>query len=109
MASMRVRRWRRWKKARSPQLPRCSGRAGAPAIDLVTSRRHPGPKGDHMANPLNATFFAFRKREKGGVLTRASLGFLALAIVFLGAFIAVNYQSIGPIFGWYGQLISAAG
>jgi hypothetical protein len=61
-----------------------------------------------MANPLNATFFAFRKREKGGVLTRASLAFLALAIVFLGAFIALNYQAIGPIFGWYGQMISAA-
>ncbi|MFZ2031790.1 MAG: hypothetical protein WAU68_15875 [Vitreimonas sp.] len=62
-----------------------------------------------MANPLNATFFAFRKREKGGVLGRASLAFLVVAIVLLGAFIAVNIQAIGPIFGWYGQMISAAG
>src|ERR1043166_8443754 len=62
-----------------------------------------------MAEPLNATFFAFRKREKGGVLTRASFAFLALAIVVLGAFIVVNYQAIGPIFGWYGQLLNAAG
>jgi hypothetical protein len=61
-----------------------------------------------MANPLNATFFAFRKREKSGVLMRASLAYLALAIVLLAGFIAINLQSIGPIFGWYGQIISAA-
>ncbi len=62
-----------------------------------------------MAEPLNATFFAFRKRGKGGVLSRASFAFLALAILVLGGFVALNYQSIGPIFGWYGQLFNAAG
>lgn len=65
--------------------------------------------GDQMANPLHATFFAFKKRDKGGVLTRASVAFLVTGIVLLGAFIALNLQTIGPVFGWYGQLMSAAG
>jgi hypothetical protein len=61
-----------------------------------------------MANPLNATFFAFRKREKNGVLTRAAVAYLVLAIVLLGAFVAINIQALGPVFSWYGEAISTA-
>ena len=61
-----------------------------------------------MANPLNATFFAFRKREKNGVLTRAAAAYLVLAIVLLGVFVAINIQAMGPVFSWYGEAVATA-
>ena len=50
-----------------------------------------------MANPLNATFFAFRKREKSGVLLRISVAFVIAMIVLVGAFIGLFWASIGPV------------
>ncbi|HEX8900292.1 hypothetical protein [Vitreimonas sp.] len=44
---------------------------------------------------LNATFFAFRKREKSGVLLQAALGFVILAIVLIAAFIGAIYGVTG--------------
>ena len=41
--------------------------------------------GDKMAEPLNATFFAFRKRERGGVLLRATLAYVVIAFAVSGA------------------------
>lgn len=61
-----------------------------------------------MAEPLNATFFAFRKREKSGVLTRASIAFVLVAIVLVVGFFALFWAQLGPVFGWYGQMLSAA-
>ncbi|HVK81301.1 MAG TPA: hypothetical protein VM915_11885 [Verrucomicrobiae bacterium] len=61
-----------------------------------------------MAEPLNATFFAFRKREPGGVLVRTSIAFALVAAILIAAFIALLWGSIGPVLTWYTQIISAA-
>jgi hypothetical protein len=57
---------------------------------------------------LNATFFAFRKREQSGVLTGLSIAFAILALVLAGSFVALFWSSIGPFISWYAQVISAA-
>lgn len=59
-----------------------------------------------MATSLDATFFAFRKREKGGVLLGASIGFAIGLAVLLAAFGAVLWVTIGPLLT---ELMSAAG
>jgi hypothetical protein len=61
-----------------------------------------------MAEPLNATFFAFRKRDRGGVLVGASVAFLIGMIVLIGAFAGLFWASLGPVAQWYGQVIAAA-
>jgi hypothetical protein len=61
-----------------------------------------------MANPLNATFFALRKREKSGVLTGATIAYFVVLLVLLGGFIALNYQALGGVMTWYMQLLTAA-
>lgn len=61
-----------------------------------------------MAEPLNATFFAFRKRDRGGVLIGASVAFVVAMVVLVGAFAALFWASIGPVAQWYGQVIAAA-
>lgn len=48
-----------------------------------------------MAEPLNATFFAFKKRERGGVLTGASIAFAVLAIVLYAALLAFIWLVLG--------------
>jgi hypothetical protein len=58
--------------------------------------------------PLNATFFAFRKRERGGVLLSATAAFIVMALVLIGAFVAVFWTSLGPVLTWYGEVIGAA-
>lgn len=58
--------------------------------------------------PLNATFFAFKKRDRSGVLLGASVAFLAISVVFIAAFIALNFQGLGQIAQWYGSLVSSA-
>ena len=58
--------------------------------------------------PLNATFFAFKKRERGGVLLGASVAYLILAVILLAAFVALNYQGVGEIIRWYGGMVSSA-
>jgi hypothetical protein len=40
-----------------------------------------------MANPLNATFYAFKKRERGGVLIGATLTYAVVMIVLFGIYI----------------------
>jgi hypothetical protein len=50
-----------------------------------------------MAEPLNATFFAFRKREKSGVLLRASIVFIAGLAILVAAFAAIVWMLIGPM------------
>lgn len=61
-----------------------------------------------MAEPLNATFFAFRKREKSGVLTQAAFGFAIGMIVISVAFFAAFATTLMPLAQWYGAVISAA-
>lgn len=48
-----------------------------------------------MAEPLNATFFAFKKRERGGILTGASIAFAVLAIVLYAALLAFIWLVLG--------------
>jgi hypothetical protein len=60
-----------------------------------------------MAEPLNATFFAFKKREKGGVLIGATAAFVAIAAALIGAFFYLNAASFGQVFTWYGDMVQA--
>ncbi len=53
-----------------------------------------------MAESLNATFFAFRKREKGGVLLGATIAFGVIALVLIGGFFLINAQGITEYFRW---------
>lgn len=61
-----------------------------------------------MAEPLNATFFAFRKREQGGVLLRASIAFAIVGALLIAAFAALAWGSVGPVLNWYAQIITAS-
>lgn len=61
-----------------------------------------------MAEPLNATFFAFRKREQSGVLLRLTVAFLIAAIALCAVFAVFFWASIGPFVEWYSTVISAA-
>lgn len=58
---------------------------------------------------LNATFFAFRKRERSGVLTSASIAFLVLAVLFGGAFFFLNAQAFMDYLSWASSLGSGMG
>lgn len=59
---------------------------------------------------LNATFFAFRKRERGGVLIGASIAFVTLALVLGGAFFLLNAQAFMDYINWASSLgANAAG
>ncbi len=65
-----------------------------------------------MAESLDATFFAFRKREKGGVLLRASIAFVVSMIALLVLIGVLVWALVGPgLFDWYGQVmqLSATG
>ncbi|MDX2276988.1 MAG: hypothetical protein NW206_16175 [Hyphomonadaceae bacterium] len=61
-----------------------------------------------MAEPLNATFFAFRKREKSGVLTQAAIGFAIGMILITVAFFAAFASALMPLVQWYGEMMTAA-
>ena len=62
-----------------------------------------------MAEPLNATFFAFRKREQSGVLLRASIGFAVGLILIFAVFAALLWQAFSPVIAWYGEMMAAGG
>lgn len=62
-----------------------------------------------MAEPLNATFFAFRKREQRGVLVRAALGFAIGLVILMAVFGVALWQVLAPALAWYGDLMSAGG
>lgn len=61
-----------------------------------------------MAEPLNATFFAFRRRERGGVLTTLTIAYVVLALVLFGLFVVLNLQGISDYFNWYAGMLGAA-
>lgn len=56
--------------------------------------------------PLKATFFAFRKREQGGVLLRASLAVVIVSVALFAAFAALFWGSLSETLEWYGQVIA---
>lgn len=57
-----------------------------------------------MAEPLNATFFAFRKRERGGVLFQATMAYYLIMIALIAAFVAVNYPTFAEVGRWFASL-----
>jgi hypothetical protein len=60
-----------------------------------------------MANaaPLKATFFAFRKRERSGVLLSATIAFVLVSLVLIGLLVAIN---LGMFLQLFSQFASAA-
>lgn len=60
-----------------------------------------------MAQPLNATFFAFRKRDRRGVLTTMTLTYLVLALIISGGFFALNLQGFLDYIAWAASLSQA--
>jgi hypothetical protein len=61
-------------------------------------------RGIAMAQPLNATFFAFRNRGRGGVLTMMTITYLVLALVVSGGFFALNFQGFLEYIAWTSSL-----
>ncbi len=61
-----------------------------------------------MAEPLNATFFAWRARE-GGVLLGASLIYAAVTAAMWGLFAYLNWSAIEAFAEWVLGLIEASG
>jgi hypothetical protein len=59
--------------------------------------------------PLKATFEAFKKHERSGVLTQASVAYLLITFIVFGLFVWMNLPAFGEIFAWYGQVFQAAG
>jgi hypothetical protein len=49
---------------------------------------------------LNATFFAFRKRERGGVLIGATVAYVVVALAFAAVFAVLNWRAFGDYFAW---------
>src|SRR5262249_12032367 len=94
---------RRWFSARpdvaSEGPPNCPGRAFR-ALCPSSTRGRGGPMS--QTNPLNAAFFAFRKRARGGVLTQLAIAYLVLFLVLAGGFVALNLSALISFFQWYG-------
>jgi len=57
---------------------------------------------------LDATFFAFRKRDQRFVLTRATAGYFVLYVVLCAIYIALVWNSIAAFIGWYGSAMQGA-
>lgn len=57
---------------------------------------------------LNATFFAFKKREQRFVLTRAAVGYFLIYLLLTAAYFALIWTSLGALIGWYGEAMQAA-
>jgi len=49
---------------------------------------------------LNATFFVFQKRERGGVLLGATLAYLVLVFAIFGVFAALNWCGVTEYYAW---------
>lgn len=58
---------------------------------------------------LNATFFAFRKRERGGVLTGATLAFGLLSLLTFGVFAFFNWRAVGDYLLWISSISAQSG
>jgi hypothetical protein len=62
-----------------------------------------------MAEKLGATFFAFRKREKGGVLVGSSIAYAIAFVLLYAALIGVAWFLIGggEFMTWYNETMAA--
>jgi len=61
-----------------------------------------------MSEKLDATFFAFRKRE-GSLLLGAALVYLVFSALIFGVFVALNWSGFGKVAAWFGGVIAAGG
>lgn len=57
--------------------------------------------------PLDATFFAFNKREQSGVLLRASIAFSLMFLLMIAVFTAAFWNVVAPIVTWYVETMEA--
>jgi hypothetical protein len=64
-----------------------------------------------MANaaPLKATFFAFRKRERSGVLLSATIAFVVMSVVLIGLLVALNFGMLAQLFSGFSAAASGQG
>jgi hypothetical protein len=53
-----------------------------------------------MAEPLKATFFAFQKRERGGVLLGATILYVVLTAALFAGFAYLNWNAAGASLEW---------
>ena len=60
-----------------------------------------------MAEPLDATFNGYRKRERSGVLLGAGLGFAIVMVVIVAIFGLAAWGVGGSFFTWYGEVMRA--
>ena len=61
------------------------------------------------APPLDATFFAFRKRDQRFVLTRAAVGYLIGYLVLFAGYLALMWPTLNALLTWYFELIAQLG
>ena len=57
---------------------------------------------------LDATFYAFKKRDQRFVLTRAAVGYFVLYAAMTAIYLALSWSSFGPLIGWYGAAMQEA-
>lgn len=57
--------------------------------------------------PLNATFFAFQKREPGGVLTRAAIGYLLAYLIYVIAYLGIMWWLGRDFIAWYFEVLGS--
>ncbi len=59
---------------------------------------------------LNATFFAFKKREKSGVLLKTTVAYVLISLLSFGLFVVLNLAALSDYASWYvGVMQSSAG
>src|SRR5262245_634644 len=58
-------------------------------------------------SPVGAALFAFRKRDKGFVLTRITAAYLLGAIVIGAAFLAAAWPAMSSLMNWYFETMRA--
>lgn len=58
---------------------------------------------------LNATMFAFRKRERGGVLTSATIAYVVLFILMFATFAALNWRGVQDYMMWVASIAQNPG
>jgi hypothetical protein len=57
---------------------------------------------------LDATFFAFKKRDQQFVLTRAAVAYFIIYVLICAIYFALIWNSLGPVIAWYGSLTQEA-
>ncbi len=63
-----------------------------------------------MAEPekLDATFYAFRRRDRRYVITRAAIGYFILYAIITAVALALMWAALGAIVAWYASVMQAA-